>query len=524
MNPQVQILRNAHVYTGCPTHPWAKAIALVGERVAALDGEALAWADAPGATIEDLGGATVLPGLVDAHLHLMWYALSLQDLDLRTLSWERCVQRVAERAAETPPGAWIQGRGWDQNLWPGGIFPTAAALDAVAPRHPVVLIAKSAHAAVANSAALRLAGVTAETPDPEHGYFGRLSDGAPDGMLFECAMEVVLAAVPAPGVEEVAAALKVAQAHLLAVGITGIHDMDAAPAFAAYQTLHRQDELRVRVVKYVRLETLDAVLGAGLRSGLGDDRLRFGGLKLFADGALGARTAALCAPYAGEPANAGVLTLEPEQLREIARRAAKGGVALAIHAIGDRANHLVLDVLEEVRPLDPALRHRIEHVQLLAAEDVPRLARSGIVASMQPIHAPHDQLMAGRYWGARTARAYAWRSLLDAGTVLAFGSDAPVESFNPFLGLYAAVTRRHESGGAPGPAGWHPEQRLALAEAVRAYTWGAAYAAGLESRLGKLAPGFLADLVVLDRDVFALPPESLLETRVRRVMVGGVWA
>lgn len=523
MNLQIQILRNAHIYTGCPTHPWATAIALVGERVAALDGEALAWADAPGATITDLNGATVLPGLVDSHLHLMWYALSLHDLDLRDLSWEQCTQRVAERAAASPPGAWIQGRGWDQNLWPGGIFPTAAALDAAAPRHPVALIAKSAHAAVANSAALRLAGVTAETPDPEHGYFGRLPDGAPDGMLFECAMESVLAAVPAPGVEEVAEALKAAQAHLLAVGITGIHDMDAAPAFAAYQTLHRRDELRVRVVKYARLETLDAMLGAGLRSGLGDDRLRFGGLKLFADGALGARTAALFAPYAGEPDNAGVLTLEPEQLREIARRAAEGGVAVAIHAIGDRANHLVLDVLEEVHPLDPALRHRIEHVQLLAPEDVPRLARSGIVASMQPIHAPHDQAMAERYWGARTARAYAWRSLLDAGTVLAFGSDAPVESFNPFLGLYAAVTRRHEVGGAPGPAGWHPEQRLALAEAVRAYTWGAAYAAGLESRLGQLAPGFLADLVVLDRDIFALPPEALLETCARRVMVGGAW-
>ncbi|MEA3397318.1 MAG: amidohydrolase [Chloroflexota bacterium] len=524
MNLQVQILRNAHIYTGCPTHLWATAIALVGERVAALDDEALAWADAPGATVEDLGGATVLPGLVDAHLHLMWYALSLRDLNLRDLSWEQCLQRVAERAAKTPPGAWIQGRGWDQNLWPGGIFPTAAALDDVAPRHPVVLIAKSAHAAVANSAALRLAGVTAETPDPQHGHLGRLSNGTPDGMLFEAALEIVLAAVPAPGVEEVAAALQVAQTHLLAVGITGIHDMDAAPAFAAYQTLHRRDELRVRVVKYVRLETLDAVLGAGLRSGLGDDRLRFGGLKLFADGALGARTAALCAPYAGEPDNTGVLTLEPEQLRGIARRAAEGGVTLAIHAIGDRANHLVLDVLEEVRPLDPTLRHRIEHVQLLAPEDVPRLARLGIVASMQPLHAPHDRAMAERYWGARTTRAYAWRSLLDAGTVLAFGSDAPVESFNPFLGLYAAVTRRHEIGGAPGPAGWHPEQRLALTEAVRAYTWGAAYAAGLESQLGTLAPGFLADLVVLDRDIFALPPEALLETRARRVMVGGVWA
>jgi hypothetical protein len=198
-------------------------------------------------------------------------------------------------------------------------------------------------------------------------------------------------------------------------------------------------------------------------------------------------------------------------------------VALAVHAIGDRTNRLVLDVLEEVVPLAPELRHRVEHVQLITPEDVPRFAASGIVASVQPIHAPHDQGMADRYWGERTANAYAWRSLLDAGGVLAFGSDAPIEVFDPLRGLYAAVTRRHEVTGAPGPQGWHPEQRLSLEEALRGFTWGAAYAAGVESHLGTLRPGFFADLVVLDRDIFSLPPEALLETTVQRVMVGGEW-
>ncbi len=522
MRPRV--LKNGIFYTGDVRAPYARALAIGGERILALDEEALAWAHAPGALVEDLEGALVIPGLVDAHLHLMWYAMSLRDLDLRDLSREALLQAVAERAAELPPGEWIQGRGWDQNLWPGGRFPTAAELDAVAPVHPLVLIAKSAHAAVANSLALRLAGIGVGTQDPPHGHFGRRLDGAPDGMLFEHAIEAVLAAVPQPAIAEVVDALAVAQEQLLAVGLTGVHDVDAAPAFAAFQQLHRERRLKVRVTKYLPLEVLDDLLHAGVRSGLGDDRLRIGGLKIFADGALGARTAALFAPYEGEPDNVGGLTIAPEELLAVARRAAGGGIALAIHAIGDRTNRLVLDVLEVVRPLGPGLRHRVEHVQLLAPEDAPRFATLDVVASMQPIHAPHDQVMADRYWGERAAHAYAWGTLGEAGARLAFGSDAPIESFDPRLGLYAAVTRRHEDTGAPGPEGWYPRQRLALGEALRAFTHGAAYAAGMEDQLGLLKPGYLADLVVLDRDIFALPAEALLETRFLRVMVGGAWA
>ncbi|NBD36539.1 MAG: amidohydrolase family protein, partial [Chloroflexi bacterium] len=313
-----------------------------------------------------------------------------------------------------------------------------------------------------------------------------------------------------------------AQTHLLASGITGIHDVDGEPAFEAFQALHLARRLDVRVTKYVRRETLDAVVAAGLRSGFGDDWLRFGGLKLFADGALGARTAALFDPYEGEPDNTGVLTLSREQLRDLANRAVEAHLALAIHAIGDRTNRLVLDVLEEVAPHAPSLRHRIEHVQLIAPADQPRLARLGIVAAMQPIHAAHDWQMSDRYWGARSAHAYAWRSVLDTGAILAFGSDAPIEIFDPFAGLYAAVTRRAEDG-SPGPEGWHPEQRLTLEEALRAYTWGSAYAVRMEDRLGRLRPGYHADLIVLDRDIFTLPPEALLETNVQRAMVGGAW-
>jgi predicted amidohydrolase YtcJ len=519
----LRILKNGHIYTGAEQRPWARALAVVGRRIAALDDGALAWQAAPGADVEDLDGATVIPGLIDAHVHLMWYALGLRTLRLRGCTRAEMLEKVQARASETPPGTWIRGRGWDQNLWSGRRFPTAAELDRVAPAHPVLLIAKNGHAAVVNTAALRQAGITAETPDLPAGRIGRDAAGEPNGMLFEHAVNLVSAVVPQPSVAQVADALREAQAHLLDVGLTGVHDVDAAPAFAAFQALHREDALRVRVVKYVRREALRGLLAAGVRSGFGDDWLRLGGLKLYADGALGARTGALFAPYKGEPDNLGILTLEPEELTSLANEAVDGGLALAIHAIGDRANRLVLDVLETVRPRKPALRHRVEHVQLIRPEDVSRFKDLNVVASMQPVHATHDHAMADRYWGERTQYAYAWRTLLDAGAPLAFGSDAPIERFDPWAGLYAAVTRRHEVDGSPGPEGWHPEQRLSLREALHAFTTGTAYAAGMESELGRLLPGYLADLLVLNHNIFALPPEALLATKVRRLMIDGLW-
>ncbi len=519
----VRVFRHPRIYTGDARHPWARVLAVVDGCIAGLDGEAEAWAAAPGAVVEDVEGALVIPGLTDAHIHAMWYALSLRELSLRDLSRAALLEAVAARARALPPGAWIIGRGWDQTLWDDARFPTAAELDRVAPQHPVALIAKNAHAWVVNTAALRAAHIVADTPDPQHGKIGRIAGGAPDGMLFEDAMRLVQAVIPPATLDEVVDALDVAQNHLLALGITGFHDVDSEPAFAALQELRRQERLRLRVVKYVRLESFEAVLAAGLRSGFGDDWLRFGGLKLFADGALGARTGAMFAPYEGEPDNVGLLTLEPDVLTDIARRAAAGGLALAIHAIGDRANALVLDALEAARGVNPGLRHRVEHVQHIRPADQARLGRAGFVASMQPIHAIHDMAMTDRYLGPQRApQAYPWRSVADGGAVLAFGSDAPIEIFDPFIGLYAAVTRRREDG-FPGPEGWYPAQRLILSEALRAYTWGAAYAAGLESRIGLLMPGYVADLAVLDHDIFTLPPEALLETRVSRVMVAGHW-
>jgi predicted amidohydrolase YtcJ len=520
-----KLLINGQICTGDDLCPRVSALAVASERILAVgDNASLRDLLAPGGEMVDLQGRCVLPGLADSHIHFTSHALGLRELDLSdAASLDEVLARVAERARETPEGAWVVGHGWDQERWPERRFPTAADLNAVAPARPVALKAKSGHALVTNSHALRLAGIGAHTPNPPGGRIGRDAAGRPDGLLFEeSAMEPVVGLIPRPGPQETDDALRRAFPHAWRVGLTAIHDVDGTQAFEAYQRLHALRELGLRVVKYLPAYVLDCALEAGLRGGLGDDWLRVGGIKVFADGALGPRTAAMLAPYAGEPDNLGVLTIGEDALRDLARKATVGGLPLAVHAIGDRANRLVLDALADAGT--GGLRHRIEHVQLLHADDVDRLADLGVVASMQPIHATQDCEMADRYWGERCATAYAWRSLIEAGTALAFGSDCPVEDLNPFLGIHAAVTRRRADG-FPGPEGWYPEQRLTVAEAVRAYTLGAARAAGLEDRLGTLAPGKLADLVVLDRDIFTCDPMAVAETQVVATMIAGqfVW-
>lgn len=525
MNADV-LLINGHIYTMDPQHPRARALAICKGRIWAVGGDDLRALAGPETEVVDLEGRTVLPGLADSHIHLSWFALGLQQVDLTgTATREEMLARVAARAAATAAGEWILGRGWHQEEWPDRRFPTAADLDAVAPHHPVLLVAKSGHALVANTRAMERAGITADTPDPPGGQVVRDDTGRPSGLFLEEAMRLLQQAIPYPDAAALARMLPPALEHLARLGLTAVHGMGDLTALEACQRL-REDgaPLLLRAIFYLPLEGLDHARALRLRFGPGDDFLRIGGVKVFADGALGPRTAAMLEPYIGEPENRGILTLEPEKLREVVWRAAEGGLALAVHAIGDRANRLVMDALEALPAGNRArLRHRIEHVQLLHPDDVGRLAALGVVASMQPIHAVQDAPMADRYWGpARCALAYAWRSLLDAGTVLAFGSDCPVESPNPFLGIHAAVTRSRPDGYG-GPEGWIPAQRITVEEAVRAYTWGAAWAVGLEDRLGTLTPGKWADLVVLDRDVFTTDPSLIPQTRVLGTMVGGQW-
>ncbi len=518
------LLVNGRFYTMDQAAPQASALAIYGGRIVAVGGTDDLRAAFESAEVLDLGGRYAIPGLTDAHVHFRSYALNFKKVDLfDTTSMDEALRRVAARVAETPPGQWIRGHGWLQDLWPGRAFPTAADLDRVAPHNPVFLTHKSGHAAWVNSRALEMAGIDASTADPLGGQFLRDASGAPTGVLLEDTVQLVSKHVPEPAPEEVDAALRAAFERAWRLGLTGVHDCDGRDAFMAYQRLHQAGELGLRVHKLIPSERLDDAIGVGLRSGLGDDWLRVGHVKIFSDGALGSRTAWMLEPFEGQPSNYGIPIHEPQALEALVRRASENGFACAVHAIGDRANRAVLDAIEgaqRVKSGEWRLPHRIEHVQVLHADDVPRLAELGVVASMQPIHATQDMDMADRYWGQRAALSYAWKSLLERGTALAFGSDSPVEDLSPFVGLYAAVSRRQ-----PGDEGqgWYPEQRLTMTEAVRAYTLGAAHAAGTSERLGSLAPGKLADLVVLDRDIFQVEHEEILETRPLGTMIGGRW-
>jgi len=521
----MKILYNARIYTLDDSRPVASAIAIEREHVVAVGEADTLLSEFERAEKQDVGGQTILPGLTDAHLHLQNYALSLQKIDCETDTLDECLRRVEERVHKAQPGAWILGHGWNQNFW--GAWPTAADLDHIAPNNPVYLTAKSLHASWANSAALKLAGITPASADPLNGQVQRDDKGALTGILLETAMNLVYGVIPEPPVEAISEALEAAQPILWRMGLTGVHDFDRRACFMALQQLHTRGKLKLRVTKSIPIEDLDHAVELGLRTGFGDDWLRIGSVKAFMDGALGPHTAAMFQPYEKEPENRGILNMDAEELFESGRRAAGAGLSLAVHAIGDRANHEVLDAYEQLRRFErdnnlSPLRHRIEHVQILHPDDAGRLAHMGIIASMQPIHATSDMHMADQYWGERAQHSYAWSTQLKQGAHLAFGSDAPVESPNPFLGLHATVTRQRADG-SPGPDGWYPEQRLSLQQAIEGFTLGPAYAAGMESRLGKLVPGYMADLIVMAKDPFANPPADLLTMESSGTMLGGEW-
>jgi hypothetical protein len=374
---------------------------------------------------------------------------------------------------------------------------------------------------------MRMANINQNTPDPHNGQIQRNDRGNATGILLETAMELVSNVIPHSSVEEIAEAMERAQSILWKLGLTGVHDFDRRESFMALQQLHARGRLKLRVLKNLPVELLDQAFELGLRGGFGDDMLRIGNIKVFMDGALGPHTAAMFQPYTGEDDNRGILNMDGEELFEHGRKAAQTGLGLTVHAIGDRANHEVLNAYEQLRSYEeknrlPHLRHRIEHVQVIHPDDAPRLAQLDVIASMQPIHATSDMLMADRFWGERSRLAYAMKTQLDFGARLALGSDAPVESPNPFWGLHAALTRRRADG-SPAPDGWYPEQKLTLAQAWEGYTLGPAFAAGMEARLGRLAPNHLADLIVLDQDPFTCDPDELPGIQPSATMVNGEW-
>ncbi len=522
------LFTSGRIYTLDASLPLVEALAVRDGRIVAA-GRAEELRDAFSAFRHvDLGGRSVVPGFVDSHIHLPSYGISLRRVDLqpaRTL--REAAALVAAAVKRERSGAWVRGRGWDKNVWPEGRFPAKEDLDPVSPDHPVVLSSKDGHLLWVNSAALRLAGVDRRTPDPPGGEIVRGARSEPTGILKEEATQVIWRAVPPDGAETVERGITDATAAVHRWGIVGVHNFvgadadDGSAAFAAFQRLEARGMLKLRVWATLPVTALDTAPDAEMRTGSGTAWLRVGPVKIFADGTLGSQTASMLEPFDGLAGNTGIAIYGREELSALVARAVTRGFWCAIHAIGDRANRWVLDAYEAAAEAShrSGARHRIEHVQLLHPDDLSRLARLRVMASMQPIHATSDRDIAERYWGRRSRFAYAWRALLDRGTVLAFGSDAPVETPDVFQGLYAAVARRRatEPDGAP----WHPEQALTVEEALRAYTVGPAYASGEEDVRGTLGVGRLADFVVIDRDLLRVTPEEMLHARVDATVIGG---
>jgi len=527
---QVEVLTGPRFWTGIPARPWADALVVDGGKIERLlDHAELGQLVAAGAAVRRLPGALAVPGLVDAHGHLTSYAMTARRAGLtgaRTV--DEALERVRAFAEAHPDDAWILGRGWDQNDWPGRAWPDAERLEQVVPGRPVALTRIDGHAMWVNRTALAAAGIDAATPDPPGGKIHRDDAGRPTGILIDRAEELVQEVIPPPSPQIVEQALADAVPKLLAMGLTGVHDMDTdalgyGGGWREMRALAAAGKFPLRVNAYA---STDSTLFRELleRGPQTDGRLRAIGVKLYLDGALGSRGARLLAPYADDRGNIGLWLTEPSAVASHVRQARAAGLQTAIHAIGDAANRAALDIYEQegrgaVRPGD-VLRPRIEHVQVIAPADLPRFRELGVIASMQPTHATSDMPWAEDRLGAeRIAGAYAWRSLLDAGSPLAFGSDFPIESPDPRLGLYAAVTRQDLNGMPPG--GWRPEERLTLQQALAAFAAGAAYAAGQEADLGTLGPGRWADMTIFEENLFELPAAVLPTAAVAATVIEG---
>lgn len=502
-----------------PSQPYAEAIAIGGQRIIAVgSGEEIKPLIGKATRVINLEGKLALPGFNDAHIHFIEGGLSLLEVNLRGVTTiEEFQRRVKERASSLPAGAWLTGGGWDHEILPGGMMPTKGILDAIAPHNPVLLSRLDLHTSLANSKALEMAGITGDTPQPAGGKIVKnLATGEPTGILKEKAVDLVSRVVPPPSLERRLAAAREALKEARLYGVTSIHDNTTTAGREVYRYLLENGELTVRVYALLRDRP------TGERTGIGDERLKIGAEKGFIDGALGSSTALLFEPYADDPTTRGLAQVSQAALKEAIKEAHRRGMQVAWHAIGDAANRMALDAIEAALRETPRRdhRHRIEHAQVLAPADIPRFAQLGVIASMQPAHCISDMPWTETRLGAERAKgAYAFRSLLDSGARIAFGTDWPVDSLNPMKGLYAAVTRQSLKGEPEG--GWHPEQRLTMEEALRLYTLGSAYASFEEGIKGSLEAGKLADIVVLSQDILTIPAGGIMETEVVMTILGG---
>lgn len=527
------VLVNGKIYTVDNARPIASALAVRAGRILFVGSDAEARALATeSAQVIDLNGKTAIPGIIDAHAHLLGLGDMLRRVNLAgSASYDEVIERVKSWAKDVKPGEWILGRGWDQTRWQSKEFPTHDALSRAFPNNPVVLERVDGHAYVVNAKAMELAHVSSSTADPEGGRIIRIASGAPTGVLIDNAQDLIDRAIPVPTRAVIRKAILAAVAECNRWGLTGVHDAGVEPdTIGIYEELAKAGNYNLR--NYVMLAdpgepgsataSRNPYLLRGPQSALYDGHLWIRAIKLYADGALGSRGAALLAPYADEPANSGLLRSRPEYIRAWAEAGLRRGFQVNVHAIGDRGNRIVLDGFESALRTVPTANHRfrIEHAQVLSPEDIPRFAKLGVIPSMQPTHQTSDMRWAETRVGAKRIRgAYAWRSLLNTGVVIPSGTDFPVEEVNPLLTFHAAVTRQDPTNWPEG--GWYPEQKMTRDEALQSMTIWPAYAGFQESVLGSLTPGKYADFVVLDRDIMRIPDTEILATRVLSTWIGG---
>ncbi len=522
------VLINGVVWTGEESLPWAEAVAVRGEKIFAL-GKSREIKSLAGenARVLNLEGGLVLPGFIDSHTHFLDGGFSLLSIRLREAkSKAEFVALIKEKAAELGPGEWILNGNWDQQQFDPPELPRREWIDAVTPENPVCVTRHDGHMALANSLALHLAGITRATPSPEGGEVLRdPATGEPTGILKDAAMDLVMQHIPEPSFEAKIKAAEAALRHAAERGVTSVHDMAVAGNFDVYQELLKRGGLTSRIFLYIPVSEVEVYSRLCLKTPFGNDYLKIGGLKGFVDGSLGSSTALFFEPYTDDPGLTGLLNAQmfPEGIMEKRiLEADRAGLQVAIHAIGDKANALILDIFEKVMIQNGPRerRWRVEHAQHLRPEDIARMGRLGIIASVQPYHAIDDGRWAEAKIGRERCRTtYAFRSLLDAGVLLACGSDWTVAPLDPLSGIYAAVTRQTTDGKNPG--GWFPEQKISLEEALRGYTWNGAFAEFAENRKGSIAVGKLADLVILDRNIFDIPAEEISRARVVTTIVGG---
>jgi len=520
------LFRNGHVYTNDPAEPWVEAILVRGEEILAVgSNDELSALAGKGALIVDLDNHFVMPGFNDAHVHLGgagedW--LTVRLFGVKTVA--ELQRHLATAVAEHKAGEWITGSGWDHTMWPEKKFPNRHQLDEVSPRNPVILTHVSGHVAVANSLALQTAGIASDSPSPAGGEIEKDDKGDLTGMLKEdAAMRLVQRKIPAATPEQRRHGIELALADVAKNGVTSVQDNSAWEDFLTYRALKNDGRLTVRITEWLPFAApLDKLEQLRREGGTTDPWLRTGALKMVTDGALGSRTAAMLAPYSDEGKTSGIMTMEPDKLRELAVERDKAGFQLNFHAIGDRANQVSLDAFEAAAkangPRDR--RDRIEHAQVVAPRDFARFARLQVIASMQPSHETSDMRWAEQRVGAdRVKGAYAWATMQKFGVRLAFGTDYDVEPISPFRGLYACVTRELPEGGPKG--GWQPQEKISLEDCIRAYTSGSAYGEFMEGKKGELKEGEFADFIVLSQDLTKAEPSAYTKMAVLRTVVGG---